>query len=83
MLPYSSFDILYGMNGQTTDAFLADLEKAAAMGNALVDVYPIDNVVTQIKLHRKLEAAGFTSKTADERFGSVQGAGVISVPSTV
>jgi len=68
MLPYSSFDILYGMNGQTTDAFLADLEKAAAMGNALVDVYPIDNVVTQIKLHKKLEAAGFTSKTADERF---------------
>ncbi|MGY6645997.1 MAG: radical SAM protein [Salinarimonas sp.] len=68
MLPYSSFDILYGMNGQTTDAFLADLDKAAAMGNALVDVYPIDNVVTQIKLHKKLEAAGFTSKTADERF---------------
>jgi len=68
MLPFSSFDILYGMNGQTTDAFLADLEKAAAMGNALVDVYPIDNVVTQIKLHKKLKAAGFTSKTADERF---------------
>lgn len=46
--------------------FPADM--AAAMGNALVDVYPIDNVVTQIKLHKKLEAAGFTSKTADERF---------------
>ena len=68
MLPYSSFDILYAMNGHTEEAFLSDLDKATSMGNALVDVYPIDNVVTQPKLHAKLADAGARPKTADERF---------------
>lgn len=68
MLPHTSFDILYAMNGHTPEAFLADLDKATSMGNTLIDVYPIDNVVTQVKLHAKTAAAGLRATTADERF---------------
>lgn len=68
MLPHTSFDILYAMNGHTPEAFLADLDKATSMGNTLIDVYPIDNVVTQVKLHAKMAEQGLRPTTADERF---------------
>lgn len=67
-LSYTSFDILYGMNGQTEDDFISDLQKAIALGTPTIDVYPIDHVVTQIKLHQKSKEAGLPPKTAMSRF---------------
>ncbi|MBD1903674.1 radical SAM protein [Trichocoleus sp. DQ-A3] len=67
-LEYISFDILYGMNGQTEDDFIRDLQKAIALGTPTIDVYPIDHVVTQIKLHQKSKEAGLSPKTAMSRF---------------
>ncbi len=67
-IPQTSFDILYAMNGHSNEEFLEDLEKASNMGNNLIDVYPIDNVVTQIKLHKKLKSLGHQPLSADKRF---------------
>lgn len=67
-LPYTSFDILYAMNGQTVSQFESDLKLATEMGNDLIDVYPIDNVVTQIKLHNKTKKLGLAPLSADTRY---------------
>lgn len=67
ILPYSSFDILYAMDGHNEEDFLADIEEATGISD-LVDVYPIDNVVTQIKLHKKLMDAGMEPTSANKRF---------------
>jgi coproporphyrinogen III oxidase-like Fe-S oxidoreductase len=64
---HTSFDILYGMNGQTPEMFERDLEQAVNVGNSLIDVYPLDNVVTQTRLHEKTKAAGLAPLTADMR----------------
>jgi coproporphyrinogen III oxidase-like Fe-S oxidoreductase len=67
LLPHTSFDILYAMDGHTFEDFMADLDEATRIGD-LVDVYPIDNVVTQVKLHSKLAAAGMEPTSANKRF---------------
>jgi len=67
-LPKTSFDILYAMNGHTIADLEADLALAITMGNDLIDVYPIDNVVTQIKLHEKTKSANLPPLTADYRY---------------
>lgn len=64
----TSFDILYAMNGHNILQFENDLKKAAEIGNNLIDVYPIDNVVTQIRLHQKTRQAGLAPLSADTRF---------------
>ena len=46
-----SCDLLYGMNGQTVDELEADIEGAHRLGLKNVDLYPINNLVTQHKLH--------------------------------
>jgi oxygen-independent coproporphyrinogen-3 oxidase len=66
-LPYTSFDILYGMNGQTEEEFLRDLEQAVALGTHTIDVYPIDNIVTQVALHRASDAAQLPPQPAFKR----------------
>ncbi len=67
-IKYTSFDILYAMNGHTMEQFERDLSSAVAMGNHLVDVYPVDNVVTQPKLHEKTKQAGHLPLSANTRF---------------
>ncbi len=67
-MPYTSFDILYGMNGQTEEDFVKDLQQAVALGTPTIDVYPIDNIATQIKLHRASEEAGLAPQSALSRF---------------
>lgn len=67
-LPYTSFDILYAMNGQTQEDFLMDLQQAVALGTPTIDVYPIDNLATQIRLHRACEEAGLQPVSALQRF---------------
>lgn len=49
--PFQTFDILYGMNGQSEDELIDDLQAAVAMQTTNVDIYPIDNVMTQVGLH--------------------------------
>jgi len=65
-LPFASFDLLYGMNGQSLEQLLYDLDEAIALGLDNVDIYPIDNVVTQRRLHRTFATRGMepTSATA-------------------
>ncbi|MFC5060250.1 coproporphyrinogen-III oxidase family protein [Saccharothrix xinjiangensis] len=47
-----SFDMIYGMHGQTFEQFSRDIEYATGMGTRTVELYPISNVVTQVSLHR-------------------------------
>ena len=55
MLPkyfrYVSCDLLYGMNGQTDVQFVSDIKRVTDLGLNNIDFYPINNVVTQKKLH--------------------------------
>jgi oxygen-independent coproporphyrinogen-3 oxidase len=53
--PIQSFDLLYGMNGQKDEEVIQDLEGAVRLGTTNIDVYPIDNIMSQPKLHRLLE----------------------------
>lgn len=50
--PYVSCDVLYGMNGQTVDDLMADIDGVCDLGLHNIDFYPINNLVTQRKLHR-------------------------------
>jgi oxygen-independent coproporphyrinogen-3 oxidase len=56
--PYVSCDVLYGMNGQTVDDLIADIEGVCSLGLRNIDFYPINNVVTQPKLHRTFQVEG-------------------------
>jgi anaerobilin synthase len=49
---YTSFDMIYGMHGQTIEDFSRDIEQAVAMGTETMEFYPITNIVTQVPLHR-------------------------------
>lgn len=62
------FDILYGMNGQDEEDIIRDLEKAVALGTSNIDIYPIDNVMTQSKLHKSLRNNGDAITTATRKF---------------
>ncbi len=53
--PYQTCDLLYGFNGQDEMDLIDDLEKAVALGTTNIDIYPIDNVMTQVILHRAIE----------------------------
>lgn len=53
---YTSVDLLYGMHGQTFTDFVQDLSHVVQLKTSTVDVYPINNVVTQSKLHKELRA---------------------------
>ncbi len=56
--PHVSCDLLYGMNGQTGEEFLDDIERACALGLDNIDFYPLNVMVTQKKLHRHYQMAG-------------------------
>lgn len=49
-------DILYGMNGSHEQQTLADIDKAVEMGVSNVDIYPINNAATSVKLHKQIKA---------------------------
>lgn len=63
-----SFDLLYGMSGSDESMLLSDLEQAVALGTSNIDVYPIDNVMTQVTLHRKMAKAGYLPTSASRKF---------------
>lgn len=49
-------DILYGMNGSNEQQTLADIDKAVAIGVSNIDIYPINNAATSVKLHRQIKS---------------------------
>ncbi|MDT0269466.1 radical SAM protein [Streptomyces sp. DSM 44915] len=64
---YRSFDILYGMHGQTTADFAEDIQKAIDLGTESCEFYPINHLVTQNALHtgyagKKLKALSYVDK---------------------
>ncbi|MDX3630110.1 MULTISPECIES: coproporphyrinogen-III oxidase family protein [Streptomyces] len=48
---YTSFDIIYGMHGQTIEQFSREIQSAVDLGTETIEFYPITNVVTQASLH--------------------------------
>lgn len=65
---FTSFDILYGMNGQDESHIIEDLDKAVSLGTKCIDIYPIDNIMTQVKLHKKTKDAGYQPTSATRKF---------------
>jgi coproporphyrinogen III oxidase-like Fe-S oxidoreductase len=59
----TSFDVIYGMHGQTIEDFSADIERATAMGTETIEFYPITNIVTQTPLHRGYARRGLEPLT--------------------
>lgn len=68
VFPFQTFDILYGMSGQDEEELVADLESAVAMGTCNIDIYPIDNIMTQVGLHAKLAEAQLAPTSAMRKF---------------
>ncbi len=68
LFPFQTFDILYGMSGQDEEELVADLEAAVSMGTSNIDIYPIDNVMTQVGLHTKLGQAAHAPTSAMRKF---------------
>jgi oxygen-independent coproporphyrinogen-3 oxidase len=66
--PFQTFDILYGMSGQDEEELIADLTQAVRLGTTNIDIYPIDNIVTQVGLHAKLAKADATPTSAMRKF---------------
>jgi coproporphyrinogen III oxidase-like Fe-S oxidoreductase len=65
----TSFDIIYGMHGQTFEQLSQEIERAVALGTETIEFYPITNLVTQAPLHRGyarrgLQALSFVEKMA-------------------
>ncbi len=63
-----SFDILYGMSGHTEDDLIADLQQACDTGISNIDIYPIDNIMTQPALHKTLSKLGCLPTSATRKF---------------
>lgn len=64
---YTSLDMIYGMHGQSIEAFSSDIEQAVGLGTETMELYPITNIVTQAPLHhgyarRGLEPLSFMQK---------------------
>lgn len=63
-----SFDILYGMSGHTEEEMLRDLSLACDTGVSNIDVYPIDNIMTQPALHKLLVKLKHKPTSATRKF---------------
>jgi len=68
ILPFVSFDILYGIDGQTIEEFAEDIESAVAMKTTNIDFYPINNLVSQIRLHKSFDKRGLRPTSALQKF---------------
>lgn len=66
--PIVSFDMMYGMDGQTENEFIDDLEKAVKVGVNNIAFYPINNLVTQLHLHQNLKEVGRKPLSGQTRF---------------
>ena len=59
-----SFDILYGMDGQSIEEFAYDILEASKLGTDAIDFYPINNLVTQSKLKNSFKKEDLAPSTA-------------------
>jgi anaerobilin synthase len=48
---WRSFDVLYGMHGQTITEFAEDIQKAIDLGTETCEFYPVNHLVTTNALH--------------------------------
>ncbi len=48
---FTSFDMIYGMHGQSYEQLSRDIEAAVDLGTETMEFYPITNIVTQAPLH--------------------------------
>ncbi|MFF4763819.1 radical SAM protein [Streptomyces sp. NPDC001292] len=67
--PHRSFDILYGMHGQTFDDLSADLQQAVEMGTETIEFYPINHLATQNALHTNYQRAGLRALSYADKMG--------------
>jgi oxygen-independent coproporphyrinogen-3 oxidase len=58
--PWRSFDIIYGMHGQSYEGLSRDLNNAVAIGTETIDCYPMNHLATQSSLHSGYAAAGLS-----------------------
>jgi len=56
-------DMLYGMNGQTTEEFIIDLTHAASLETKTIDLYPINNYSIQNRLHKEYKKNNLLPKS--------------------
>jgi coproporphyrinogen III oxidase-like Fe-S oxidoreductase len=56
--PFLSCDILYGMNGQAIEDLAFDIDSVTSLGIANIDLYPINNLMTQPALHSAFRTQG-------------------------
>ncbi|MEU6182729.1 radical SAM protein [Streptomyces coeruleorubidus] len=66
---YRSFDILYGMHGQTTAEFAEDIQKAVDLGTESCEFYPINHLVTQNALHTGYQSKGLKALSYVDKMG--------------
>lgn len=52
---YVSGDMLYGINGQSFEEFIFDLDQVINLGLRNIAFYPINDVVTQFRLHKHFQ----------------------------
>jgi len=64
---YRSFDIIYGLHGQTIADLSQDLQNAIEIGTETIDCYPINNLATQASLHAGYRKAGLQALSYMEK----------------
>ncbi|MBX8496732.1 coproporphyrinogen-III oxidase family protein [Pseudomonas cichorii] len=62
-----SVDILYGMSGHTEEELILDLKHACDTGVSNIDIYPIDNIMTQPALHKALKKLNYLPTSATRK----------------
>lgn len=65
---FVSFDMLYAMHGQTFEEMITDLHHAVQLDTPTIDVYPINNVVTQLKLSKEFREKNMEATSAHAKF---------------
>lgn len=65
----TSFDILYGMHGQTMDEFASDVQQAIDLGTVSCEFYPINHLVTSNALHAGYRGKGLQPLHYVEKMG--------------
>lgn len=65
----TSFDVLYGMHGQTMDQFAADVQQAIELGTESCEFYPINHLVTSNALHTAYRDTGLRPLHYVEKMG--------------
>jgi coproporphyrinogen III oxidase-like Fe-S oxidoreductase len=65
--PSTNVDMIHGMAGQTLDDFLMDVDQVNALGMTTVDYYTLNNVASQLRLHRAFAQRGMKPLSANTK----------------